>query len=109
MLSIGYEPVTIGPLDAENNENENNGNKTVNILPLPNNDVEFEILKVQVQVSRSHEEDYYTTDDQEMQPDPDLNDHNLLSTSIVNYPGDVNAPANEVNRWERLPVDLGPH
>ena len=42
-----------------------------------------------------------------MQPDPDPIRHYLPSTQMVNYSGDVNAPADEVNGWER-PVDTGP-
>ena len=36
------------------------------------------------------------------------NNHDLPITLMVNYSGDVNVPANEVNGWKRLPVDTGP-
>ena len=45
----------------------NNGNETVNITPSPNKDAEFDIPDVQVSVSSS-DGDYYTTDNEEMQP-----------------------------------------
>ena len=59
-------------------------------------------------VSGSDEEDYYSIDSQEMQPDPNPNDQNLPVTLMVNHSSDVNVLANEVNGWERLPVDTRP-
>ena len=48
----GNEPVTIVPLDKENNVNKiTKGNKTMNIPSTPSNDVEFDISNVQVAVS----------------------------------------------------------
>ena len=94
----GNKPVTILPLDEENNENEiNDWNETINIPPSPSNDVEFDIPDVQVPVPSSDEEDCYTTDSQETQPDPDPIDNDLLTTPMVNYIGDLNALANELN------------
>ena len=41
---MGNDPVTILPLDDENNENQiANGNKTTNITIPPNNDVQFDM------------------------------------------------------------------
>ena len=104
------EPVINIILDEENNKSEiNNGNETVNIHPPCNSDIEFDRSSVQVPVSSSDEEGYYIIDSQEMQPDPDSNDHNLLAMPMVHYSGDVNAPANEVNGLERLPADMTPY
>ena len=54
------------------------------------------------------EKDYYTIDNQEMQTDPDHNDHYFPATPMVIYSGDVNVPADKMDRRERFPVDAGP-
>ena len=105
MTITGNEPVTNVALD----ENEiNNGNETVDIPHPPINHVDFNMSHVQVPVSHSDEEDYFIVASQEIQPDPDPNDHDLPAIPVVNYSGEVNVPANEVNGWERLSVDTEP-
>ena len=60
---MGNEPVTILPLDEENNENQiNNGKETENICIPPNNDVEFDMPDVQVPVPNFDNKDYFTVD-----------------------------------------------
>ena len=92
LLITGNEPFTIVPVDEGNNKNEIHNYKH----PPPSNDVEFDIPIVQVTVSHSDEEEYFTIDSQEMQPDQNPNDHDLPATPCVNYSRSVNAPADEV-------------
>ena len=43
-----------------------------------------------------------------MQSDPNTADLDLSTNKMVNNSGDWNIPANEVNGWDRLPVDPEP-